>query len=237
MYPWLGLRCSAARLRRRALCGQRGRDSDEENKDIFDRLVASNIRVRDGDRRALSPIAPKSVLDGLRERPCPGCQVIERHSLGSQSARAALPPNPSAAVGWLHPRLRPQASHPPEVWLGVGRRQRRPDLHHAVPAGARWPGREPGGGAVGYAQRARVRDPSDSTGSPRLRDEFFVKLVLAQVAGIAEPTDLIARQRHTPAAALPSGPQGPRPGGREGRRRWHRTAPRGGERCSTCRRT
>ena len=77
---------------------------------------------------------------------------------------------------------------------------------------------------------------SDSTGSPRLRDEFFVKLVLAQVAGIAEPTDLIARQRHTPAAALPSGPQGPRPGGREGRRRWHRTAPRGGERCSTCRR-
>ena len=43
MYPWLGLRCSAARLRRRALCGQRGRDSDEENKDIFDRLVASKI--------------------------------------------------------------------------------------------------------------------------------------------------------------------------------------------------
>ena len=36
---------------------------------------------------------------------------------------------------------------------------------------------------------------SDSTGSPRLRDEFFVKLVLGQVAGIAEPTDLIARQR------------------------------------------
>lgn len=35
----------------------------------------------------------------------------------------------------------------------------------------------------------------DSTGSPRPRDEFFVKLVLAQVAGIAEPADLIARQR------------------------------------------
>ena len=36
---------------------------------------------------------------------------------------------------------------------------------------------------------------SDSSGGPRLRDEFFVKLVLAQVAGIAEPADLIARQR------------------------------------------
>ena len=36
---------------------------------------------------------------------------------------------------------------------------------------------------------------SDSTGSPRLRDEFFVKLVVVQDAGIAEPTDLIARQR------------------------------------------
>ncbi len=36
---------------------------------------------------------------------------------------------------------------------------------------------------------------SDSTGSPRPRDEFFVKLILAQVAGIADPTDLIARQR------------------------------------------
>ncbi len=35
----------------------------------------------------------------------------------------------------------------------------------------------------------------DSTSSPRLRDEFFVKLVLAQIAGIAEPADLIARQR------------------------------------------
>ena len=128
----------------------------------------------------MSPIAPKSVLDGLRERPCPGCQVTERHSLGSQSARAALPPNPSAAVCWLHPRLRPQASHPPEVWLGVGRRQRRPDLHHAVPAGARWPGREPGGGAVGYAQRARVRDHRRGTGRARELGQRFNRQPQAQ---------------------------------------------------------
>ena len=35
----------------------------------------------------------------------------------------------------------------------------------------------------------------EATSSPKLRDEFFVKLVLAEVAGIAEPADLIARQR------------------------------------------
>jgi hypothetical protein len=35
----------------------------------------------------------------------------------------------------------------------------------------------------------------ESISSPKLRDEFFVKLVLTQVAGIAEPADLIARQR------------------------------------------
>ena len=35
----------------------------------------------------------------------------------------------------------------------------------------------------------------ESTSSAKLRDEFFVKLVLAQVAGIAEPADLISCQR------------------------------------------
>ena len=37
---------------------------------------------------------------------------------------------------------------------------------------------------------------SGSTSSPRLRDEFFMKLVLAQVAEVAEPAELIERQRN-----------------------------------------
>ena len=40
------------------------------------------------------------------------------------------------------------------------------------------------------------------TASPRLRDEFFMKLVLAQVAAIAEPMDLIEHQRQQYLQAL-----------------------------------
>ena len=35
----------------------------------------------------------------------------------------------------------------------------------------------------------------DSTPQTRLKDDFFIKLVLARAAGIAEPHELIARQR------------------------------------------
>ena len=36
---------------------------------------------------------------------------------------------------------------------------------------------------------------ADSTPQPRLKDDFFIKLVLARAAGIADPLELISRQR------------------------------------------
>jgi DNA-binding PadR family transcriptional regulator len=35
----------------------------------------------------------------------------------------------------------------------------------------------------------------EATPGPRIRDEFFMKLVLARLAGVADPIDLLARQR------------------------------------------
>jgi DNA-binding PadR family transcriptional regulator len=43
---------------------------------------------------------------------------------------------------------------------------------------------------------------SDATPSSRLKDDFFVKLVLARAAGIAEPLELIDRQRSAYLQAL-----------------------------------
>jgi DNA-binding PadR family transcriptional regulator len=42
----------------------------------------------------------------------------------------------------------------------------------------------------------------DATPSPRLKDDFFIKLVLAQAAGIADPLALIDRQRGAYLQAL-----------------------------------
>ncbi len=62
---------------------------------------------------------------------------------------------------------------------------------------------------------------ADSTPATRLKDDFFIKLVLARAAGIAEPLELIDRQR----SCLPAGAARPRR--RRGRRRDRRAA-RGG---------
>ncbi len=43
---------------------------------------------------------------------------------------------------------------------------------------------------------------ADATPSPRLKDDFFVKLVLARAAGIADPLELIDRQRGAYLQAL-----------------------------------
>ena len=43
---------------------------------------------------------------------------------------------------------------------------------------------------------------ADSTPSPRLKDDFFVKLVLARAAAIADPLELIDRQRGAYLQAL-----------------------------------
>jgi DNA-binding PadR family transcriptional regulator len=42
----------------------------------------------------------------------------------------------------------------------------------------------------------------DATPSPRLKDDFFIKLVLARAAGIADPLALIDRQRGAYLQAL-----------------------------------
>ena len=43
---------------------------------------------------------------------------------------------------------------------------------------------------------------ADSTPQPRLKDDFFIKLVLARAAGIADPHELIDRQRTAYLQAL-----------------------------------
>ena len=43
---------------------------------------------------------------------------------------------------------------------------------------------------------------ADSTPQPRLKDDFFIKLVLARAAGIADPLELIDRQRTAYLQAL-----------------------------------
>jgi DNA-binding PadR family transcriptional regulator len=43
---------------------------------------------------------------------------------------------------------------------------------------------------------------ADSTPQTRLKDDFFIKLVLARAAGIADPLELIARQRTAYLQAL-----------------------------------
>src|SRR5918995_3422323 len=43
---------------------------------------------------------------------------------------------------------------------------------------------------------------ADSTPQPRLKDDFFIKLVLARAAGIADPLELIDRQRSAYLQAL-----------------------------------
>ena len=43
---------------------------------------------------------------------------------------------------------------------------------------------------------------ADSTPQPRLKDDFFIKLVLARAAGIADPLELIDRQRAAYLQAL-----------------------------------
>ena len=43
---------------------------------------------------------------------------------------------------------------------------------------------------------------ADATPAARLRDDFFVKLVLARAAGIADPLELIDRQRAAYLQAL-----------------------------------
>jgi DNA-binding PadR family transcriptional regulator len=43
---------------------------------------------------------------------------------------------------------------------------------------------------------------ADSTPQTRLKDDFFIKLVLARAAGIADPTELIDRQRAAYLQAL-----------------------------------
>ena len=43
---------------------------------------------------------------------------------------------------------------------------------------------------------------ADSTPQTRLKDDFFIKLVLARAAGIADPLELIDRQRSTYLKAL-----------------------------------
>ena len=43
---------------------------------------------------------------------------------------------------------------------------------------------------------------ADATPAARLRDDFFVKLVLARAAGIADPLELINRQRGAYLQAL-----------------------------------
>ena len=43
---------------------------------------------------------------------------------------------------------------------------------------------------------------ADSTPQTRLKDDFFIKLVLARAAGIADPLELIDRQRAAYLQAL-----------------------------------
>ncbi|MDA0183329.1 PadR family transcriptional regulator [Solirubrobacter phytolaccae] len=43
---------------------------------------------------------------------------------------------------------------------------------------------------------------ADATPAARLKDDFFIKLVLARAAGIADPAELIARQRDAYLQAL-----------------------------------
>jgi DNA-binding PadR family transcriptional regulator len=51
--------------------------------------------------------------------------------------------------------------------------------------------------------RAELRDwIADSTPATRLKDDFFIKLVLARAAGIADPLELIDRQRSAYLQAL-----------------------------------
>ncbi len=42
----------------------------------------------------------------------------------------------------------------------------------------------------------------DASATPRLRDEFFLKLAMAKVAGVGDPMDLIERQRRRYLQAL-----------------------------------
>ena len=53
------------------------------------------------------------------------------------------------------------------------------------------------------AGQAELRDwVADSTPATRLKDDFFIKLVLARAAGIADPLELIDRQRNAYMRAL-----------------------------------
>src|SRR6478752_10212190 len=55
---------------------------------------------------------------------------------------------------------------------------------------------------TGEGQDELDRWVADATPSPRLKDDFFVKLVLARAAGIADPLELIDRQRGAYLQAL-----------------------------------
>jgi DNA-binding PadR family transcriptional regulator len=55
---------------------------------------------------------------------------------------------------------------------------------------------------TGEGQEELDRWVADATPSPRLKDDFFVKLVLAKAADIADPLELIDRQRGAYLQAL-----------------------------------